>query len=477
MRILFVEPPKDVWFVMGEYLAPPLGLLTLASYLEHQFDVIDIDVVDCATEKLDWIGLEKRMASFHPDIVAPSGLGTCNAYTVLRTVNLAKQIDPQIMTVVGGQHFSTLATESLESYPSLDVIIRGEGEQTLSELLSALEKERSLQDVAGLSFRNDGTIVHTPDRPLLCDLSTLPFPAYHYVEKHMQKYYFALMKDQDTPFGIIEGSRGCWHDCSYCSQWRFWNRTHRRKTAERIVAELEYLYTTYGTKFFWLADDNFTLDERVNDLCDLIIERGLNEEVTWFCQTRFDDIVHNTDLLPKMRRAGNIWMLTGFDNPNAAVLETFRRHDFRRAEAKEAVTLLRQHDIFSQGMFILGARSDSHDSIQALRYYADWLDPDIATFMTLTPFPGTDIYDLAKRNGWIENSNWSEYDMIHAIMPTEHLTREEVQQELYECYRVFFGNWKRRNRGLFSSNPIKKRTYLFLAKKAILTGLSSLFKY
>jgi anaerobic magnesium-protoporphyrin IX monomethyl ester cyclase len=76
MRILFVEPPKDVWFVMGEYLAPPLGLLTLASYLEHQFDVIDIDVVDCATEKLDWIGLEKRMASFHPDIVAPSGLGT-----------------------------------------------------------------------------------------------------------------------------------------------------------------------------------------------------------------------------------------------------------------------------------------------------------------------------------------------------------------------------------------------------------------
>jgi anaerobic magnesium-protoporphyrin IX monomethyl ester cyclase len=169
-------------------------------------------------------------------------------------------------------------------------------------------------------------------------------------------------------------------------------------------------------------------------------------------------------------------MLTGFDNPNAAALETFRRHDFRRAEAKEAVTLLRQHDIFSQGMFILGAQSDSHDSIQALRDYADWLDPDIATFMTLTPFPGTEIYDLAKRNGWIENSNLSEYDMIHAIMPTEHLTRDEVQQELYECYRAFFGNWKRRNRGLFSSNPITKRTYLFLAKKAILTGLSSLFK-
>jgi anaerobic magnesium-protoporphyrin IX monomethyl ester cyclase len=472
-----VEPPKDVWFVMGEYLAPPLGILTLASYLEHQSTALDIDVVDCPAEQLDWVGLERRIASFRPDVVAPSGLGTCNAYTTLRTVDLAKKIDPQITTVVGGQHFTALAAESLDAYTPIDVIIRGEGEQTLSELLAALTNERSLHDVAGLSFRKDGTVVHTPDRPLLCDLNALPFPAYHHVAAHMGKYYFALMEAQDTPFGIIEGSRGCGHDCTYCSQWRFWHRTHRMKTAERIVAELEYLYTTYGTKFFWLADDNFALGERVKDLCALIIDRGLNEEVTWFCQTRFDDIIRNQDLLPTMRKAGNVWMLTGFDTPNAATLASFRRHDFHRAEAKDAVTLLRQHDIFSQGMFILGARSDSHASIQALRDYADWLDPDIATFMTLTPFPGTEIYDHATQQGWIESRNWSDYDMIHAIMPTEHLTREEVQQELYECYRAFFGNWTRRHRGLFSSNPIKKRTYLYLAKKAILTGLSSLFPY
>ncbi len=474
MRILFVEPPKDVWFVMGEYLAPPLGVLTLASYLEQQFPAVDVEVVDCAAEGLDWAGLERRIVAFHPDVVAPSGLGTCNAYTVLRTVDLAKTIDPQITTVVGGQHFTALAAESLAAYPPLDVIVRGEGEQTLHELLVALETERALHEVAGLSFRQDGAIVHTPNRPLLEDLNALPFPAYHRVAASMGKYYFALMEDQDAPFGIIEGSRGCGHDCAYCSQWGFWHRTHRLKTAERIVAEMESLHTTYGTTFFWLADDNFTLGRRVQDLCALIIDRGLHEEVTWFCQTRFDEIVRSQALLPTLRRAGLVWVLTGFDTPDAAALDAFRRHDFQREEAKEAVTRLRQHDIFSQGMFILGARSDSHETIQALRDYADWLDPDIATFMTLTPFPGTEIYDRATQQGWIESYNWSDYDMIHAVMPTEHLTRAEVQDELYECYRAFFGSWTRRHRGLFSSNPIKKRTYLYLAKKAILTGLRSL---
>jgi anaerobic magnesium-protoporphyrin IX monomethyl ester cyclase len=138
--------------------------------------------------------------------------------------------------------------------------------------------------------------------------------------------------------------------------------------------------------------------------------------------------------------------------------------------------LLRAHDILSQGMFIIGNRRDTRDSIAAIRTYADELDPDIATFMTLTPFPGTELYDAAHRAGWIEDPDWSHYDMIHAIMPTEHLTRREVQQELYACYRHFYGSWRRRYQGLLSDNPITKRTYQYLARKAILTGLQSLIR-
>lgn len=131
---MFVEPPKDYWFVMGEYLPPPYGVLQLAAFLENKNRDTQIQVVDCNAEGLDWNGLKKRMESFNPDIVASSALATCNTYVVARTLELAKQVNPNIVTVAGGQHFTALADESLKTYPEIDVIVRGEGEETLSEL-------------------------------------------------------------------------------------------------------------------------------------------------------------------------------------------------------------------------------------------------------------------------------------------------------------------------------------------------------
>jgi anaerobic magnesium-protoporphyrin IX monomethyl ester cyclase len=168
-------------------------------------------------------------------------------------------------------------------------------------------------------------------------------------------------------------------------------------------------------------------------------------------------------------------MLIGFDGPDAQTLEAFRRKGITQPTAKESVELLKKNGIFAQGTFIIGQRGDSHESIKGLKEYADWLDPDIATFMTLTPFPGTEVYETAKANNWIEDQDWSHYDMIHAIMPTEHLTREEVQKELYECYRTYFGSWNRIYGRILSGNPITRQTYQYLARKAILTNLRNLF--
>jgi len=460
---------------MGDYIPPPFGVLVLASYLEARNRNVDIAVVDCQAEKLDFDSLETRITSSDPDIVAPSGLGTCNANTVLRTVELAKKVNPSITTVVGGQHFTALATESLAAYHEIDIVVRGEGEQTLTDLLGALEEKKPLSTVNGIAFRHAGKVVHTPDRPLLSDLDALPLPGYHFVKEHMQTYYFTLMTGKDTPFAIIEGSRGCSHNCTYCSQWGFWRHRHRQKSPKRIADEFEYVNQEYGSEFIWLTDDNFGLGNRIGELCNELGDKEISDDLTWFIQARCDDIVQHKELLPKMRRAGNIWMLVGFETPNSATLAKFRRTGMTRAKAKEAVDLLRKNEILCQGTFIIGERGDSHESIKKLRDYVDWLNPDLATFMTLTPFPGTEVYETAKRNGWIEDTNWSSYDMIHAIMPTEHLTRAEVQQELTECYRNFFGSWNRRYTGLFSKNPIMKRTYQYLARQAILAGLRSLF--
>ena len=473
-RVTFVEPPKDFWFPMGEYIPPPFGILCLAAYLEREVEDVKIEVIDSQAEGLTWDTLRGRIESTLPDIVAPAGLATCNSGFALWTAAMAKEIDPETRTILGGQHFTALAGETLTRFPQVDAVARGEGEQTLAEFVEACRGELALSEVKGLSFREGDGVRHNPERPLICDLDNLPYPGYHHVSEHMRDYYFALMAELEEPFAIVEGSRGCSHNCSYCSQWRFWTGRQRSKTPRRVADEMEHLHDEYGSRFFWLTDDDLNLGEWTSGLCDELIGRGLSDEVTWFTQARCDNIVFHRDLLPKMRRAGNIWMLVGFDTPHAEALEGFRRHGIDESSSKEAVDLLRSNDIFIQGTFIIGERHDTRESIKAIREYADHLDPDIATFMALTPFPGTEIYETARENGWIESDEWGDFDMIHAVMPTESLTVEEVQEEVYNCYRSFFGSRTRRYSALFSSNPITKRTYRYMAKQAILANLRGL---
>lgn len=474
MRLLFVEPPRDTWFVMGEYLPPPLGILQLAAYMEANMKDVEISVVDCQAEQLDWKGLETRIEAFRPDILAPSCLATCNAYTVVRTLELAKKVDPRILTLAGGQHFSATAQESLQAYPEIDVIARGEGERTLLELAQALGDRSSFGNVRGISFRHDGEIIHTAPRELIQNLDELPFPGYHFVEDVVRKYHFRMMAGSDAGYALIEGSRGCPHRCTFCSQWRHWAGAFRTKSPKRIVDEMEFCYSNFGSRFIWLTDDNFGLGERTKELCSEIARRGMSEEIMWFMQARSDDIVRHRDVLPAMREAGNLWVLVGLESGDPATLDSFRK-GVRPEDAQMAMETLKRNDIFAQATLIIGDRKDTSDSIAKLTDFVRHVDPDLAIFMILTPFPGTELYETARANGWIEDTNWANYDMVHAIMPTETLTRNQVQQELYKCYRSYYGSLPRRFGGLFSRNAIKRRTYRYLAGQGLLTELRTLF--
>ena len=249
MNVLFVEPPKDFWFVMGEYLPPPLGILNLASYLESKNKGVNIEVLDCQAERVNWRKLENCVESVKPDILATSALATCNTYTVLRTLEITKKVDPKITTVVGGQHFSSTAQESLEMYPEIDVVVRGEGEETFADLVQTLEKKKSLLKVKGISFKQDDKIVHTPNRPLIENLDDLPFPGYHFVKEHMKKYHFKMMVGANAGYALVEASRGCPHRCTFCSQWEFWGGTWRAKSPKRIADEIEYCNTEFLNDF------------------------------------------------------------------------------------------------------------------------------------------------------------------------------------------------------------------------------------
>ena len=469
-----MEPPKDYWFVMGEYLPPPYGVLQLAAFLESKNKGVEIEVLDCQAKHLDWKGLEKRIESFDPDIVASSALATCNTYVAVRALETAKKVNPNILTIAGGQHFTVMAQESLETYPEIDVIVRGEGEQTLTELVQAFAEKKPFSGVEGISFRRNGKILHSSPRPLIENLDSLPFPGYHFVEDVVHEYHFTAMAGPRTRYALVEGSRGCPHRCTFCTQWRHWEGRWRAKSPKRIADEMEFCYQNYGSRFIWLTDDNFGFGKRAGDLADEIIRRGISDDMIWFVQIRCDDVVRHRDLLPKMRKSGLRWVLLGVESHSPSTLKTFDK-GINPEDAKMAVRLLKENDIFAHTMFIIGERKDSAESIKSLREFVNDLDPDLAIFAILTPFPGTDIFEEAKRNGWIKDWNWANYDMVHAIMPTESLSREEVQEELYKCYRSFYGSWSRRLKGLLSRNEIRRRVYWYMATRGIVKQLRGLY--
>ena len=474
MKVLFVEPPKDIWFVMGEYLPPPYGIIQLAAYLEREVKDAEIEVLDCNAQQVDWKGMEKQIESFNPDIVASSALATCNTYLIARTLEIAKKVNPDILTVTGGQHFTATTQESLETYQEIDVIVRGEGEQTLAELARNANKRSSFPRIEGISFRHKRKIVHNAPRRLIENLEELPYPGYHFVKDVVDRYHFAAMAGRKTPYALIEGSRGCSHRCTFCTQWHHWQGIYRVKSPERIADEMEFCYRNYGSRFIWLTDDNFSLGKRASNLAEELLQRDITDDLMWFMQLRCDDVVKNRDLLPKMRKAGLRWVLLGVESPRQSTLESFKK-DITPEDAKKAVKLLRENDIFAQAMLIIGERKDTAKSIAELREFVNELDPDFAIFAILTPFPGTEIFDEAKQNGWIEDFNWSHYDMVHAIMPTETLSRKKVQEELYQCYRSFYGSWGRRLEGIFSRNKLKRRINWYMAGRGIVKQFKNLF--
>jgi len=471
-RLLFIEPPRIYWFVMGEYLPPPTTLLILAAYVEQELPNLEIEVLDCQAQQMDWSDLERYIQHSKPDIILTSGF-TCNAYSCARTVEIAKTVNQDIITIVGGIHFTFTPEDSLLKFPEIDYIVRGEGELTLVDLLKNLLKKQRPTLVKGISYRHNDTVVHTPDRPLIKNLDRLPYPAYHFVEDNIKSYHFTMMAGKHVRYLTLEGSRGCTHQCTFCTQWNHWGATWRKKSEKRIADEIEFLNETYGGQFLWLCDDHINLKQRGKPLYQELKQRTCKDDIMLFFQARTDDVAHNPELIGNLRSVGTYWIMCGVENDSIKTLSEYKKGT-KTKDAYLTMKILRDHDVFSHAMFVIGNRRDTVSSIQRLREYAIDLAPDFAIFTALTPFPGTQYYQLAKENGWIEDNNYTNYDMAHAIMSTETLTRSEVQYELWRCYKEYYGNIIRNISGFFSKNKLKRTLYRHMAGQHVLSQFKGL---
>ena len=452
MKVLLAEHPKKLWPMFGKGVAQPVHLAYLAAVLEE--NGIDVDILDCTALGYGWKEYEKVLEKTSPDIVGVSGI-TPFLSAAVEAVRIAKKVDPDVVTVVGGTHFTLNARRSLMDYPEIDYVVLGEGEITLLELVRALERGIDPSRVKGLAFRSRNRVRITQERPLIEDLDTLPMPAYHKLP--MDKYRFVVWGSEIC---VTTSSRGCPFHCRFCTEQRIWRNRWRGRSASKLVDEMELLNEKYGVKVIWFGDDCFNLNRKRNEkFLDELEQRALN--MKWFIETRVDTLLRDADLVPRMAKLGLFYVFLGAESSSEDDLGYLNK-DIKLEETKKAVALLRKNDVISHTNFIVGLPYDTKQSIRRTIDFARSLDPNVAVFTPLTPFPGTDLYDELVKLGLLIEPDFSNFDFMTPVARTNSLSRTQLQKEIVKGYVRFYAQPTKIIRELSCNYPFARKTFLHM---------------
>ncbi len=420
-------PIEDTKKMVGA--APPLGMLYIATVLRKEG--IEVSMIDEAAQgfsmkdTVDWVKKED------PDIL---GFSTCSSSGRKAAIiaEKVKKENPNIIIVFGNFYATFNAERILKKYPFVDVIVRGEGEHTSLELAKCLEKEEDLKKVLGISFRKKDQIITTPDRPLIKDVDSIPFPdrelldiAYHNTT--------AGINVAPKKFSSFVSSRGCVFRCRFCGCRRLARNLWRSRSVENILEEL-HLLASEGYKQFLFVDDNFTLNpKRVIRICQRM--RKEKVDVEWFAEGRVDQCSYA--MLREMANANCRMVYFGIENASQKVLDYYDKQTTPE-QAKVAVENARKAGIdVIVTSFILGAPNETREEIQNTLEFAQKLQVDIPQFNLLATFPGTDIWEELKKKGFLDEDQYWENGVLVPDVSPDTVPREEIEKMIHESYRRF----------------------------------------
>lgn len=425
--ILFVTPPYHCGVVEVAGTWMPLTFAYLAGAAREAG--WKPRIYDAMSKRHDHAAIEARLAAERPTVVATTAI-TSTIEDALEVLRSAKRIEPGILTILGGVH-PTFCFKEILSDPAcpVDVIIRGEGEETLRELLRALSDGEDLTCVAGLAYRHGGDIRCTPPRPLCRNLDTLR-PAWDLIDWADYTYYVI----PGSRLAVISSSRGCNQACTFCSQQKFWERSWRGRDPEKVAEEIVELHQGYGVNVFLIADEYPTQDQaRWERFLDILIQRDLG--VFLLMETRVGDIVRDADILWKYRRAGIIHIYVGIEATDQATLDLIHK-DLDVAASQQAIRLIHQHGMITETSFVLGFPHETKTSIRRTLRLAQHYNPDFAHFLAITPWPYADMY--RELNGNVAVHDYRKYNLIDPIIKPNRMTLAEVDRAIVDCYRKFY---------------------------------------
>jgi anaerobic magnesium-protoporphyrin IX monomethyl ester cyclase len=425
-KILFVTPPyhSGVDEIAGRWI--PLGLVYLAGAARQA--KLDAEIYDAMAKGHVYPEIEQRFRNSMADYVASTAI-TATINDAVKTLELAKSIKPDTVTILGGVHPNFMYEEVLTSSAAVDYIVIGEGEVTLRHLLEVLETGGNPEMVAGIAFRRGGAVVKTDRRTFMETIDDLP-AAWDLLD---WKDYYSLVIP-DSRLGAISTSRGCHHDCTFCSQQAFWEKSWRARDPQKVADELEYLYTTYHVNVFIITDEHPTRSrERWEALLDAVAAKDM--PVYLLMETRAPDIIRDSDIMWKYRKAGIIYLSVGVETADQSTLDAMKKEQVLE-EMKQVFDILREHEIVSEASFMVGFPNETSDSIKKTMQLVQHLNPDIANFFTFTPWPYSGGYNDLKP--LIRVHDYGKYNLVDPVIEPHKMSILQIEVAIADGYRRFY---------------------------------------
>jgi len=405
MKVALIRPRSS-----GGAYEPPLGVLYIAGYL-RKYGEVDVEIIDA--EALNWDNKKvgKRLKLIKPDLVGISVL-SYDRFQGFEIAEIAKKNGAFV--VIGGPHVTFIDRETLESNPSIDAVVRGEGEATTLELVTKLRSKEPVDSINGLTFRRDDKIIRNPDREFIKDVDSIPLPAYDLVPMEKYQYYAVL------------ASRGCPFNCIFCASPKIWKRKLRSRDPKKVVDEIEYLLTNYGKKVVHIKDDTFTVRKSwFNKICDEIENRNL--KFRWECLGRVDTI--DKEMLERLKKLGCERIEFGVETGDEYMMKLINKN-ITKNQVRTAISLAKEVGLGVGTFFMLGHPAENEKTINETFDFALELRTDSVSFNPTDIFPGTKLFDMAKEGGCIpEGFSWSNRKLNLSGNPVPRFENPELPEE------------------------------------------------
>lgn len=409
------QPTKELLVIPP---LPPTDLMYLAAVAENVG--LEAKIVDYSQGG----DFEKDLKEFQPDYLVVN-VATPTFKSDLASLTVAKEICPDVITIAKGAAFLTVAFDVMYFQKDLDLILFGEPEDTLKEVLEGKDYSKIL----GLYYRDDLRAKFTGPRPFIEDLDKLPFPARHLVDNNIYR-----RPDNNKVQAVIKVSRGCPFHCFFCLATPVSGAKVRKRSAENIIEEIRECVEKYGITNFLFWSDIFNIDkEWVMDLCQKIIDSGL--KITWSANTRADTA--DEEMAYKMYEAGCRLVSIGVESGSQEMLDKIGKR-ITLDDVRLTVKIFKKAGIRIYNYFVIGLPWEDEDSVEDTIDFAIELDSDFISFYTATPLPGSKFYEYAKENGLIDSDTSFSSAYFYPSVNTHHLSKERVFELHKKAIRRFY---------------------------------------